>query len=95
MFFKARAGGLPNCVIIIRILRDLRRRNPTWSSLSQWVFVFFSYIIFFCTNHSLFNKAIELLAEKSISSANQSLSPGEGLRRVLECLSSGILLNSK
>jgi zinc finger RNA-binding protein len=95
VFFKARAGGLPNCVIIIRILRDLRRRNPTWGSLSQWVLVFFfSFIIFSSTNHPLY-KAIELLAEKSISSANQSLSPGEGLRRVLECLSSGILLNSK
>jgi zinc finger RNA-binding protein len=61
-------------VVIIRILRDLRRRNPTWRQLSQW--------------------ALELLAEKSISSSLGPCSPGEALRRVLECISSGILLEN-
>ena len=51
------------------------------------------FICLYVTNFRLF-KALELLAEKSISSANQTLSPGEALRRVLECLSSGILLPS-
>ncbi|XP_037530582.1 zinc finger RNA-binding protein [Nematolebias whitei] len=36
--------------------------------------------------------AMELLVEKVISSANGPLSPGEAMRRVLECISSGILL---
>ncbi|XP_017262485.1 zinc finger RNA-binding protein isoform X2 [Kryptolebias marmoratus] len=36
--------------------------------------------------------AMELLVEKVISSATGPLSPGEAMRRVLECVSSGILL---
>ncbi|XP_077439417.1 zinc finger RNA-binding protein 2 isoform X2 [Vanacampus margaritifer] len=36
--------------------------------------------------------AMELLVEKVISSATGPLSPGEALRRVLECLATGILL---
>jgi len=40
-------------------------------------------------------KALELLVEKSMTSGNQNLSPGEALRRVLECISSGILMPSK
>ncbi len=39
-----------------------------------------------------FTKAMELLVEKAISSASGPLSPGEALRRVLECISNGILL---
>lgn len=37
--------------------------------------------------------ALELLVEKVISSAAGPLSPGEALRRVLECISTGILLS--
>lgn len=36
---KARANGLQSCVIIIRILRDLCQRVPTWSSFPGWVSV--------------------------------------------------------
>uniref|UniRef100_A0A3Q2YUF1 Zinc finger RNA binding protein 2 n=1 Tax=Hippocampus comes TaxID=109280 RepID=A0A3Q2YUF1_HIPCM len=36
--------------------------------------------------------ALELLVEKVISSATGPLSPGEALRRVLECMATGILL---
>ncbi|XP_060523725.1 zinc finger RNA-binding protein isoform X2 [Cylas formicarius] len=35
-WFQARALGLHSCVIIIRILRDLCQRVPTWSPLSAW-----------------------------------------------------------
>ncbi len=35
---------------------------------------------------------MELLCEKVLSSSNVSLSPGDGLRRVFESLSAGILL---
>ncbi|KAG8181856.1 hypothetical protein JTE90_004002 [Oedothorax gibbosus] len=35
-WFQARASGLPSCVIIIRILRDLCQRVPTWSRLNGW-----------------------------------------------------------
>lgn len=38
---------------------------------------------------------MELLVEKVISSATGPLSPGEALRRVLECLSTGILLSGQ
>uniref|UniRef100_A0A8C7AMG7 Zinc finger RNA binding protein 2 n=1 Tax=Neovison vison TaxID=452646 RepID=A0A8C7AMG7_NEOVI len=36
--------------------------------------------------------AMELLAEKALSSASGPLSPGDGMRRVLECVASGTLL---
>lgn len=35
---------------------------------------------------------MELLVEKAISSATGPLSPGEAMRRVLECIATGILL---
>ncbi|KAM6938201.1 zinc finger RNA-binding protein isoform 3-T3 [Lycodopsis pacificus] len=71
-WFQARANGLQSCVIIIRLLRDLCQRVPTWGKMPGW--------------------AMELLVEKVISSAAGPLSPGEAMRRVLECISTGILL---
>ncbi|XP_043941304.1 zinc finger RNA-binding protein [Protopterus annectens] len=71
-WFQARANGLQSCVIIIRILRDLCQRVPTWSDFDSW--------------------AMELLVEKAISSASAPLSPGDALRRVFECIASGIIL---
>ncbi|KAI9543712.1 hypothetical protein NQZ68_008759 [Dissostichus eleginoides] len=71
-WFQARANGLQSCVIVIRLLRDLCQRVPTWSPFPGW--------------------AMELLVEKAISSASAPLSPGDALRRVFECISSGILL---
>ncbi|KAK2907873.1 zinc finger RNA-binding protein isoform X1 [Channa argus] len=72
-WFQARANGLQSCVIIIRVLRDLCQRVPTWGKMPSW--------------------AMELLVEKVISSATGPLSPGEAMRRVLECISTGILLS--
>ncbi|XP_053539108.1 zinc finger RNA-binding protein isoform X2 [Ictalurus punctatus] len=69
---QSRANGLQSCVIIIRVLRDLCQRMPTWSKMPDW--------------------AMELLIEKALSSALTPLSPGKALRRVLECMASGILL---
>lgn len=69
---QARANGLQSCVIIIRVLRDLCQRIPTWGKMPDW--------------------AMELLVEKAISSASGPLSPAEALRRVLECIATGILL---
>ena len=37
-------------------------------------------------------QAMELLVEKALSSTKGPLSPGDGLRRVLECVASGMLL---
>ncbi|KAM8961967.1 zinc finger RNA-binding protein isoform 3-T3 [Pelodytes ibericus] len=71
-WFQARANGLQSCVIIIRILRDLCQRVPTWSDFPSW--------------------AMELLVEKAISSSSGPQSPGDALRRVFECISSGIIL---
>lgn len=34
---KARANGLQSCVIIIRVLRDLCQRVPTWGKMPSWV----------------------------------------------------------
>ncbi|XP_078600404.1 zinc finger RNA-binding protein-like isoform X31 [Branchiostoma floridae x Branchiostoma japonicum] len=35
-WFQARASGLQSCVIVIRILRDLCQRVPTWAPLRSW-----------------------------------------------------------
>ncbi|XP_022250581.1 zinc finger RNA-binding protein-like [Limulus polyphemus] len=35
-WFQAKASGLHSCVVVIRILQDLRRRLPTWGRLSSW-----------------------------------------------------------
>ena len=37
-------------------------------------------------------QAMELLVEKCVSSGGANMSPGDALRRVFECLASGILL---
>nr|Q6DD04.2 RecName: Full=Interleukin enhancer-binding factor 3-B; AltName: Full=Double-stranded RNA-binding protein 4F.2; Short=DsRNA-binding protein 4F.2 [Xenopus laevis] len=71
-WFQARANGLKSCVIVIRVLRDLCTRVPTWEPLRGW--------------------PLELLCEKAIGTANRPMGAGEALRRVLECLSSGILM---
>ncbi|XP_051835567.1 spermatid perinuclear RNA-binding protein isoform X4 [Antechinus flavipes] len=69
---QARANGLKSCVIVLRILRDLCNRVPTWAPLKGW--------------------PLELICEKSIGTCNRPLGAGEALRRVMECLASGILL---
>ncbi|MGH0152951.1 UNVERIFIED_CONTAM: hypothetical protein FKN15_022974 [Acipenser sinensis] len=71
-WFQARANGLKSCVIVIRILRDLCSRVPTWAPLKGW--------------------PLELLCEKAIGTGNRPMGAGEALRRVLECLASGILM---
>ncbi|XP_035169841.1 interleukin enhancer-binding factor 3-like, partial [Oxyura jamaicensis] len=38
-WFQARANGLKSCVIVIRVLRDLCTRVPTWAPLRGWVIV--------------------------------------------------------
>ncbi|KAM6905509.1 interleukin enhancer-binding factor 3 homolog [Xenentodon cancila] len=71
-WFQARANGLRSCVIVIRILRDLCARVPTWAPLRGW--------------------PLELICEKAIGTGNRPMGAGEALRRVLECLASGILM---
>ncbi|XP_017272213.1 interleukin enhancer-binding factor 3 homolog isoform X2 [Kryptolebias marmoratus] len=71
-WFQARANGLRSCVIVIRILRDLCTRIPTWAPLRGW--------------------PLELICEKAIGTGNRPMGAGEALRRVLECVASGILL---
>lgn len=96
---KARANGLQSCVIIIRILRDLCQRVSTWSPFPGWV----SSASGLCWPEPAVGshlctappQAMELLVEKAISSASAPLSPGDALRRVFECISSGILLPGK
>ncbi|XP_042360185.1 interleukin enhancer-binding factor 3 homolog isoform X1 [Plectropomus leopardus] len=71
-WFQARANGLRSCVIVIRTLRDLCARVPTWAPLRGW--------------------PLELICEKAIGTGNRPMGAGEALRRVLECLASGILM---
>ena len=39
-----------------------------------------------------FVQAMELLVEKCVSSGGPNMSPGDALRRIFECISSGIIL---
>ncbi|XP_073456806.1 spermatid perinuclear RNA-binding protein isoform X2 [Aquarana catesbeiana] len=71
-WFQARANGLKSCVIVLRILRDLCNRVPTWTQLKGW--------------------PLELICEKALGTCNRPLGAGEALRRVMECLASGIIL---
>lgn len=71
-WFQARVNGLKSCVIVLRILRDMCNRHPTWEPLNGW--------------------PLELICEKAIATCNRPLGAGEALRRVMECLASGILL---
>lgn len=98
---QARATSLQSCVMVIRIMRDLCNRVPTWGPLNPWVSIYsyFSRNIFQCCMiFRLFEimildtQALELLTEKVISTAGGPLSPGEALRRLLECVAGGILL---
>ncbi|XP_049732366.1 zinc finger RNA-binding protein 2 isoform X2 [Elephas maximus indicus] len=36
-WFQARANGLQSCVVVLRVLRDLCQRVPTWGALPDWV----------------------------------------------------------
>ncbi|XP_028309673.1 interleukin enhancer-binding factor 3-like isoform X2 [Gouania willdenowi] len=72
-WFQAKVSNLNSAVIVIRILRDLCNRVPTWTPLSGW--------------------ALELLVQKAISTSDRPMEAGEAMRRVLECVASGILLN--
>ncbi|KAM4021281.1 spermatid perinuclear RNA-binding protein isoform 2-T4 [Anomaloglossus baeobatrachus] len=71
-WFQARANGLKSCVIVLRILRNLCNRVPTWAQLKGW--------------------PLEIICEKAIGTCNRPLGAGEALRRVMECLASGIIL---
>lgn len=84
--------------MIMRVLRDLSQRTPTWNPLSQWVCKAIGYfclltdsIFIYCTDR--YEQALELLVEKIISSAGMPLSPGDCMRRVMEALSTGILIS--
>uniref|UniRef100_A0A8C6UBW6 Spermatid perinuclear RNA binding protein n=1 Tax=Neogobius melanostomus TaxID=47308 RepID=A0A8C6UBW6_9GOBI len=71
-WFQARVNGLKSCIIVLRILRDMCNRHPTWEPLNGW--------------------PLELICEKAIATCNRPLGAGEALRRVMECVASGILL---
>lgn len=95
---QARATGLQSAVMVMRILRDLCARTPTWTPLGQWVSVQHCAainddvtVIRLCVFFHL--QAMELLAEKIISSAGMPLSPGDCMRRVMEAISTGLLIN--
>ncbi|XP_070832494.1 interleukin enhancer-binding factor 3a isoform X2 [Chaetodon trifascialis] len=71
-WFQAKVNDLTSAVVVIRIMRDLCNRVPTWAPLSGW--------------------PLELLVEKAIGTSERPMGAGESLRRVLECVASGILL---
>uniref|UniRef100_H3D3D3 Interleukin enhancer binding factor 3a n=1 Tax=Tetraodon nigroviridis TaxID=99883 RepID=H3D3D3_TETNG len=71
-WFQAKVSHLNSAVVVIRVMRDLCNRVPTWLPLSGW--------------------PLELLVEKTVSTSERQMGVGESLRRVLECIASGTLL---
>ncbi|XP_059212725.1 interleukin enhancer-binding factor 3-like isoform X2 [Centropristis striata] len=71
-WFQAKVNDLSSGVVVIRIMRDLCNRVPTWTPLSGW--------------------PLELLVEKAVGTSERPMGAGESLRRVLESIASGILL---
>ncbi|XP_039651104.1 interleukin enhancer-binding factor 3-like isoform X2 [Perca fluviatilis] len=71
-WFQAKVIDLSSAVVVIRIMRDLCNRVPTWTPLSGW--------------------PLELLVEKALVTSERPMGAGESLRRVLECVASGMLL---
>ncbi|KAJ8001749.1 hypothetical protein DPEC_G00172670 [Dallia pectoralis] len=71
-WFQAKVNDLRSAAIVIRIMRDLCNRVPTWAPLSGW--------------------PLELLCEKAVRTCDRPMGAGESFRRVLECLSSGVLM---
>ncbi|XP_054459859.1 interleukin enhancer-binding factor 3a isoform X2 [Anoplopoma fimbria] len=71
-WFQAKVNNLSSAVLVIRIMRDLCNRVPTWTPLSGW--------------------PLELLVEKAVGTSERPMGAGESLRRVLECVASGILM---
>ncbi|KAK5926999.1 hypothetical protein CgunFtcFv8_022528 [Champsocephalus gunnari] len=71
-WFQAKVNNLGSAILVVRIMRDLCNRVPTWTPLSGW--------------------PLELLVEKAIGTSERTMGAGESLRRVLECVASGILL---
>ncbi|XP_036955860.1 interleukin enhancer-binding factor 3-like isoform X1 [Acanthopagrus latus] len=71
-WFQAKVNDLNSAVVVIRLMRDLCNRVPTWAPLTGW--------------------PLDLLVEKAIATSERPMGAGESLRRVLECVASGILL---
>ncbi|XP_028264711.1 interleukin enhancer-binding factor 3-like [Parambassis ranga] len=71
-WFQAKVNNLTSAVIVLRIMRDLCNRVPTWTPIAGW--------------------PLELLVEKAVGTSDRPMGVGESLRRVLECVASGILL---
>ncbi|XP_061578965.1 interleukin enhancer-binding factor 3-like isoform X2 [Cololabis saira] len=71
-WFQAKVSTLNTVIIVIRVMRDLCNRVPTWMPLSGW--------------------PLELIVEKALCTSERPMGVGESLRRVLECIASGILL---
>ncbi|KAH0615594.1 hypothetical protein JD844_005046 [Phrynosoma platyrhinos] len=131
-WFQARANGLKSCVIVLRVLRNLCNRVPTWAPLKGWALQKEVSSAYFLQDPTLLrswaiclpvpwdggthglglvplslercgkkelpdaggglNIPLELICEKAIGTCNRPLGAGEALRRVMECLASGILL---
>jgi len=34
---QARMGGVQSCLVILRVLRDMRQRDTTWKPVTDWV----------------------------------------------------------
>lgn len=110
---QAKVNMLNSAVIVIRLLRDLCNRVPTWTPLSGWVRPYplgsldigsCSCCSSFCFANSHTHPAfllsarpqpLELLVEKVISTSERPMGPGESLRRVFECVATGILLSGE
>lgn len=59
-----------------------------WFSACYFFKAAYDYLLLF----TLVLQAMELLVEKCVSTGGANMAPGDALRRVFECIASGILL---
>lgn len=85
----------PKCLEALAALRHAKWFQAKANSLQSCV-VIIRVMREMCQRVPVFGRIsewpLELLVEKSLSSSDQPLGPGEAFRRVLECISTGLLL---
>ncbi|XP_071745567.1 zinc finger RNA-binding protein-like [Lepeophtheirus salmonis] len=78
-WFASMASGLPSCVECIRIIKEMSRRDPSWSCLSNWLIELLVERSLFSAHQPL-SPASSLLRVLEVISSGIFLNGGSGLK---------------
>lgn len=78
-WFAAMAANLPSCVECIRIMKDLVRRDPVWSSLTDWTIELLVERALYSAWRPL-NPAASLMRVMEVVASGLIMSDGTGLK---------------